>query len=67
MMLEFLALNPLRKQMFHQNYIHLRSLIIIYVYERFFKSWRDFMSLRGRNMSAIQEEEALYPNLKNLS
>jgi len=36
MTLECLVWNPLRKQMFHQDYIDLRNLIIIYVYEIFF-------------------------------
>ena len=37
MTLECLVLNPLRKQMFQQDCIDLRRLIIIYGYERFFK------------------------------
>ena len=53
MRLECLVSNPLRKQMFHQDYIDLRSLIITYVYESFFKSWCF--------------QEALYLNLKYLS
>ena len=36
MTLECLVSNPLRKQMFHQDHIHLRSLIIIYAIERTF-------------------------------
>ena len=34
MTLDCLVSNPLRKQMFHQDHIDLRSLIIIYVIER---------------------------------
>ena len=37
MTLECLALNPLRKEKFHQDNIDLRSPIIIYVHERFLK------------------------------
>ena len=37
MTLECLVSNPVRKEMFHQDYINLRSLIIIYAYERFFQ------------------------------
>ena len=39
MTLECSATNPLRKQMFHQVCIDLRSLIIVYVSERYFKFW----------------------------
>ena len=35
MTLECLVSNPLRKQMFHLDYIDLRSIIIIYIYENF--------------------------------
>ena len=35
MTLDCLVSNPLRKQIFHQDYIVLRSLIIIYIIERF--------------------------------
>ena len=37
MTLDCLESNPLRKQMFHQDYIDLRSLIFIFIIERFFK------------------------------
>ena len=37
MSLEYLVSNPLWKQKFYQHYIDLRSLIIIYVQERFLK------------------------------
>ena len=44
MMLECLVSNPLRKHKFHQDYIDFRSLIIIYVHERFFKFWCNVFS-----------------------
>ena len=44
MTLERLASNPSRKQMFHQDYIDLRSLIIIFIIERFFKFWHNSSS-----------------------
>ena len=49
MTLECLVSNPLRKQMFHQDYIDLRSLIIISVIERFFKFYIFVITLGERS------------------
>ena len=56
MAVECLVSNPLGKQKFHRDYINLRSHIIIYVQERFFK----FSYNASSSLIAIKDVEALY-------
>ena len=49
MTLECLVSNPLRKQVFHQDYIDLRSLIIINE-EALYQNWKNFSLIYSMKM-----------------